>query len=45
MIIFKEESLISINANVYQNKVTTEFEMNKLYLYKNENPKDISKFK
>ena len=41
--IFKEESLISINANVYQNKVTTEFEMSKLYLYKGDNPKDIIK--
>jgi len=42
-IIFKEESLISINAKVYQNKVATEFEMSKLYLYKGDNPKDIIK--
>ena len=40
---FKEESLSSINANVYQKKVTTEFEMKKLYMYKSNNPNNIIK--
>ena len=42
-VVFKEESLISINAKVYQNKVANEFEMSKLYLYKGDNPKEIIK--
>ena len=40
---FKEDSLSSINAYVYQKKVTTEFEMSKLYLYKADNPNNIIK--
>ena len=40
---FKEDSLSSINAYVYQKKVTTEFEMNKLYLYKADDPNNIIK--
>ena len=40
---FKQDSLNSINTYIYQKTVTTEFEMNKLYLYKGDNPKDIIK--
>jgi hypothetical protein len=40
---FKQDSLNSINTRIYQKTVTTEFEMNKLYLYKGDNPKDIIK--
>ena len=40
---FKQDSLNSINTHIYQKTVTTEFEMNKLYLYKGDNPKDIIK--
>ena len=40
---FKQDSLNSINTYIYQKTVTTEFEMNKLYLYKGDNPKEIIK--
>ena len=33
--------LTSINANIFQNIVKTEFNMNKLIIYKNNNPQDI----
>ena len=40
---FKVESLSSVNSFVYQRTVLKEFEMNKLYLYKGDNPNDIVK--
>ena len=40
---FKQDSLSSINTYIYQKTVTTEFEMNKLYLYRGDNPNDIIK--
>ena len=40
---FREDSLSSINAYVYKKKVSTEFEMSKLYLYKQNNPNNIIK--
>ena len=38
---YNEASLLSINAYIYQNQVKPEFVMNKLIIYKNNNPNDI----
>ena len=40
---YDEDSLLSINAYIYQNEVRPEFLMNKLIIYKNNNPNDIIK--
>lgn len=40
---YDEASLLSINAYIYQNQVKPEFLMNKLIIYKNNNPNDIVK--
>ena len=40
---FKKESLSSVNAYIWQRTIRPEFEMNKLVLYKNNNPKDMIK--
>ena len=40
---FKQDSLSSINSYIFQKTVKSEFEMNKLFLYKGNNPNDIIK--
>ena len=40
---FKQDSLSSVNSYIFQKTVRAEFEMNKLFLYRGKNPKDIIK--